>query len=217
MAGREVVIKIAFAPTTLQQRERGVRKRNPQGLASRRARVKKKRNRANRVEGYECTLTPTGTGTVASCRYLSTGLRRACYVASLAVGWPRANEQKLHRARSSQPVVALFASPGQHSCVRAKKKKGSEDATTVAAGPRADVTATSNGLPTSPRARNSVTVRAVDIADAYSMSDGSSPEGCGRGCRWAGTGGGRWQRSQSRGTGKILDEKNATRIEDDAV
>lgn len=49
-----------------------------------------------------------------------------------------------------------------------RKKKRNEDA--VAA-------ATSNGLPTSPRARNSVTVRVVDIADAYSMSDGSSPEG----------------------------------------
>lgn len=97
-------------------------------------------------------------------------------------------------------VVPRLASLRLASCQQKK------DARTLP-GP-ADVAATSNGLPMSPRARNSVTVRAVDIADAYSMSDGSSPRGAGeRGCQWAGTGG-RWQGLQSTGGQvRFLDEK----------
>lgn len=118
------------------------------------------------------------------------------------------------RARSSQPVVVpRLASPRLASCQQKKEAR-----TLLLPGP-ADVAATSNGLPTSPRARNSVTVRAVDIADAYSMSDGSSPRGAGERERMPV---GRDRRKMAgiaidRGTGKIFRRKNATRIEGDAV
>lgn len=74
----------------------------------------------------------------------------------------RASGQKLRRS-------SRWSSRLASSRLVVLTKRGNEDAAVAAA----DV-ATGNGLPTSPRARNSVTVRAVDIADAYSMSDGSS-------------------------------------------
>lgn len=120
------------------------------------------------------------------------------------------------RARSSQPVVVpRLASPRLASCQQKKEAR-----TLLLLGP-ADVAATSNGLPMSPRARNSVTVRAVDIADAYSMSDGSSPRGVGERERER-MPVGRDRRKMAgiaidRGTGKIFRRKNATRIEGDAV
>jgi len=116
-------------------------------------------------------------GTVASCRYLSVRLRRACYVVLCASNGRRAaaRERASERVKIApeQPVVASprlvsprFASRGQK-----------EEARTPLLPDRWCCRSRSDGLPTSPRARNSVTVRAVDIADAYSMSDGSSPGG----------------------------------------
>lgn len=85
----------------------------------------------------------------------------------MAVGRPRASERA--KIAPEQPVVASprLVSPREGK----KRKRGRRCCRTD------DVAAASDGLPTSPRARNSVTVRAVDIADAYSMSDGSSPGG----------------------------------------
>lgn len=80
--------------------------------------------------------------------------------------------------------------------------------------------AISNGLPMSPRAWNSVTVRAVDIADAYSMSDGSSlrgeaRRGAGEAARRAEDEGG--EAGCDRGDRQDFRRKSAARIAGDAV
>lgn len=125
--------------------------------------------------------------TVASCRYLLSGdLDARVTWDSSPPGHPSGKNCTAREA--DQPVVASSPRASPRPGLVCEQEKKRKEARTRAVA--ADVAATSNGLPTSPRARNSVTVHAVDIADAYSMSDGSSPEGWRTG---GGGGGGRWR------------------------
>lgn len=130
--GREVAIKIALYSSSVTTSDAGMRRR----AESSRLRVARVKGRIpnERAEGY--TNAPwrrrAPAGTVASCRYLSVGLRRACYVVLCASNGRRAAARASERAKIApeQPVVA---SPRLVSSRLVRAKRGSEDA--VAAGP----------------------------------------------------------------------------------
>lgn len=162
---------------------------NLRGSASRELKEEYRRSEPRDTNAPWCRRAPADT--VASCRYLSVGLRRACYVllrasnGRRAAARERASKNYVGAAggRLASPCLASprlvsprLTSPRLVSSRLASPREGKK----MKRGRRCCRTrwccrGRSDGLPTSPRARNSVTVRAVDIVDAYSMSDGSSP------------------------------------------